>query len=63
MSYKELPNCKIGVTSSTHQRLRELKLKGDNFNDVVERLINEVHGEPCEDIDLDIVEVLYESIG
>ena len=38
---KELPNCKIGVTSSTHQRLRELKLKGDNFNDVIVRLLPE----------------------
>ena len=40
--YKELPNCKIGVTSSTHQRLRDLKLKGDNFNDVIVRLLPDV---------------------
>lgn len=39
--YKELPNCKIGVTNTVHQRLRELKQKGDNFNDVIVRLLPE----------------------
>ena len=40
--YKELPNCKVGVTNSTHQRLRDLKLNGDNFNDVIVRLLPDV---------------------
>lgn len=58
MSYKELPNCKIGVTNAVHQRLRELKLKGDNFNDVIERLLPE---EP-EEIVFDIVDSLSEYV-
>lgn len=58
-SYKELPNCKIGVTNTVHQRLRELKQKGDNFNDVVERLLDGTE-KPSEE-KFDIVEVLAEA--
>lgn len=57
-SYKELPNCKIGVTNTVHQRLRELKQKGDNFNDVIVRLLPEETPE----IKFDITEVLSEGI-
>ena len=57
-SYKELPNCKIGVTNSVHQRLRELKHKGDNFNDVIVRLLPEKAPEQK----FDITEALSEGI-
>lgn len=57
-SYKELPNCKIGVTNTVHQRLRELKRKGDNFNDVIVRLLPEKAPEHK----FDITEVLSEGI-
>ena len=36
---KELPNCKIGVTNTVYHKLRDLKKRGDTFNDVVERLL------------------------
>lgn len=57
-SYKELPNCKIGVTNTVHQRLRELKQKGDNFNDVIVRLLPEKEAE----VKFDIAEALSEGI-
>lgn len=55
---KELPNCKIGVTNSVHQRLRELKQKGDNFNDVIARLLPEKVPEKR----FDIVDTLSEAL-
>ena len=55
---KELPNCKIGVTNTVYHKLRDLKLRGDTFNDVVERLLPEKAPEKK----FDIVEVLSESI-
>lgn len=60
-SYKELPNCKIGVTNTVHQRLRELKRKGDNFNDVIVRLLPEKEADGSE-VKFDIAEVLSEGI-
>ena len=41
---RELPNCKIGVTNTVYHKLRDLKKRGDTFNDVVERLL------PTEDV-------------
>lgn len=60
--FKELPNCKIGVTNSTHQRLRELKHKGDNFNDVIVRLLPEVQSESESD-KFDAVTEAYKLLG
>lgn len=60
MSYKELPNVKIGVTNTVHSRLRDLKKRGDNFNDVVERLLDE--SGKSKEVQFDVVEVLHESI-
>lgn len=40
MSFDERPNVKVGVTNTVHSRLRDLKKKGDNFNDVIERLLD-----------------------
>lgn len=54
----ELPNCKIGVTNTVYHKLRELKLKGDTFNDVVERLLPEKATEKK----FDIVEVLHANV-
>ena len=41
---RELPTCKIGVTNTVYHKLRDLKKRGDTFNDVVERLL------PTEDV-------------
>lgn len=57
-AYRELPNCKIGVTNTVHQRLRELKRKGDNFNDVIVRLLPEKEAE----VKFDVIEALSEGI-
>lgn len=65
MGYKEIPNVKVGVTNSVHSRLRKLKLKGDTFNDVIVRLLDEVQGSPNAALefnkDFDIVHVMTEA--
>ena len=55
---KELPNCKIGVTSTVYHRLRELKKGKDTFNDVVARLLPEKAPEKK----FDVVEALSEHV-
>lgn len=57
VSYKELPNVKVGVTNSVHRRLRDLKQKGDNFNDVIDRLLPKEKSKP-----FDIVESMYKAL-
>lgn len=62
MSYKDLANVKVGVTNTVHSRLRELKGKGDNFNDVIEKLLNDTYGAPSESIEFDVVDVISEGV-
>lgn len=46
--FDERPNVKIGVTNTVHSRLRDLKKKGDNFNDVIEKVLDRYQSDSIE---------------